>query len=134
MPYVRMTFVHATFVLATFVHIINISAVTHPILTCFCYLIFGGLDFCRPQFFLDQTSLDPNILGHNIFFRPKISLGTKIFGPAILLGQKKFEPKIFWDPTFFLTQHFFRPNVFLDPKCFTNFFQTQNVFSDQKFI
>ena len=44
------TFVQATYVPVTIVHISNISAVT------FLDPILGGLNFDRPQFFLDQTS------------------------------------------------------------------------------
>ena len=49
------------YVLETFVQVINISAVTEPILTKgFGPNFFGAIIFLGQNFFLDQTSFDPN--------------------------------------------------------------------------
>ena len=109
-------------------HIMNISAVTDPILT----KLFGH-NFWRPWFilikkFLDQILFDPIFFGPTHFFGHKIlkKLDPNFFSepkfcePKILLthnsfGSKLFWTNIFWDLIFFLTQ-IVLDQIFLHPK------------------
>ena len=81
MPTVKITFVQATYVLATFVHISIISFVADLILTNLFDPIFGGLNFCGPNFcwtknlfyrpFLDQFLFDPTLFAPKNLSRKK---------------------------------------------------------------
>ena len=84
-------------------------------------------NICPYQQYLSCYSSD---FDHQLFFRPKIFVGSTIFLPAISLDTKKFlNPKLFWTQIFLRPQNFFqtqiffsiilfRPKIFLDPNFF----------------
>ena len=106
-------------------NILNISAVTGPILTN-----FFGPNFLGLKIFVDQNVLGQNFFGPKFFFSknffsgPKILLGLKVLRPKILLIPKKIQTQIF-----FFNPNLFSPKIFLDSK----FFWTQNFFGPKNF-
>ena len=126
--------VHSTYALATFVHIIKISAVNG----LFSTKLFGS-NYFVVIIFVDQTSLDTNFSGPDIFLDLKF-VQAQIFWTSTFIGPTKlFEPEIFLYPIFLRPQFFckiflFRPNILLEPNLFSkHIFLSQNLFGPKIF-